>query len=266
MKKTLLAAALTLGVSGVAQAALINVGGVVWDPDDILDFTATDTIFETVAAPVIGSTVTGFGEIQSFNGENDQNVFCPGCELTYTFSFDLVGFNDNNANLFLDSGDELAFGNMSVSVFVDHGGIPFSLAGGPASASDGVLFLSLAGHEVVSSNGLTGELFTTITGGILGTGSEGGNGIGLLDVTGGLAASNFDTNSFLAPGSTGANLFADINFSSSFQPIPSGGVPPYILFGSNDFSGNTIPEPGTIALMGLSLLGLGGAMRRKRTS
>ena len=69
-----LAAALALST---AQADPINVGGVVWDPDSIFDFSSTDTMIETIAG-IVGTQISGYAKITSINGETNQNVFCPG--------------------------------------------------------------------------------------------------------------------------------------------------------------------------------------------
>jgi len=47
--------------------------------------------------------------------------------------------------------------------------------------------------------------------------------------------------------------------SSSFQPSGTDGV----LKGGFELTGNSIPEPASIALLGLGLLGFAGSRRRK---
>jgi hypothetical protein len=247
MRKTLQSLALTVALglaSASASASLINVGGVIWDPDavtafpSIIDFNSHGTVIETGVFPFPGDTVTGRGLITQINNSLPNGAsFCPGCELTYTFSMNLVSITPIAANI---AG--FSFANLAINIFVDY--TP-DFTGTNASASDGVLWLSL-----VSNGNLTG------TGTDIGTGSDQGSGSALLDVTGGLAAGNFNTNSRLNG--------ADFVFSSSFQPIPGafeGGR--QLLSGTIDLTGNSIPEPGSMALIGLALAGLGFAQRRK---
>ena len=50
-------------------------------------------------------------------------------------------------------------------------------------------------------------------------------------------------------------------FSSSFQPL--NGSNGTLLTGTVDITGNTIPEPGSLALLGLGLLGFAASKKRK---
>ncbi len=69
MKLNKLAASL-IAVSALAfgsSAQAINVGGVVWDPNDpIFDFSATTNLFETIGLAV-GDTFSGYGQVTSVN-------------------------------------------------------------------------------------------------------------------------------------------------------------------------------------------------------
>lgn len=242
-----------LGVAGLllscgVQAIPINVGGVVWDPDqglafpNLSDFVANGTIFEGFATNP-GDIVAGRGAVTQLNSANpNQASFCPGCELTYTFTMELVSFVGvpNPAPVGGING-AFTFQNLILSFFVDH--TP-NYDGTAATSGDGNLWLQLVLNP---SNFLTG------TGVALGTGSDQGTGSGVLDAIAGLAFGNFDTNTQAAGG--------DLTLTSSFQPTDGA---PGLLNGTFDLKGNTIPEPSALAILGLGLLGLSGAARRRK--
>jgi len=234
IKKGLWAGVASLALSVSAHASFINVGGVVWDPDSVnafpaaQDFFSSGNLFENVAKND-GDIVNGYGIFDQMNSDvNNMAEFCPGCELTYTFSMELVSF----------VGNVFTFKDLQIDIFVDH--TPDYVATASTSG-DGNLWLSL----LVDGN-LTG--FGTD----LGTGSDTGTGSALLNVVGGIAAGNFDTN--------GEKDGTDMVLSSSFQPSGT----PDVLKGGFELTGNSIPEPASIALLGLGLLGF--ARSRKKSA
>lgn len=238
IKKGLAIGLAALGLSLSAQASDINVGGVVWDPDSVNafpaaeDFFSSGNLFENVAAQP-GDIVNGFGIFDQMNSDvNNAAAFCPGCELTFTFSMELVSFTPIMGNV-----SAFEFKDLTIDIFVDHNP---NYAATSASSSEGNLWLSL-----VADGNLTG------LGTDLGTGSDTGTGSALLNVTGGLAAGNFDTNGELNG--------TDMVLSSSFQP----GGPNGLLKGGFELTGNSIPEPASIALLGLGMLGFAASRKRK---
>jgi len=256
-KKTLLCGMVSGLLTTSAMAA--NVGGVVWDADSVFDFSSNSNLIEQLLNPgqdgIFGTsdldevnTLNGFGLVTNINGEG-AGTFCPsGCELTYEFGGYLVSTVDDTdpANV------EIAFTGGFINFYVDSTTAYDNDI--KANASDGNLWLSLAGHNLGGGTTLNAVLTS------FGAGVDAGDGDGLLDVTGGLAAANFDTN--------GEAFGSDWVFTSSFQPFPNSGTTAegFEIFGSADFSGTSIevPEPSSLALLGLGILGLGFGARRKQ--
>ncbi|MCV2886015.1 PEP-CTERM sorting domain-containing protein [Aestuariibacter sp. AA17] len=261
MNKTLFAATLlSLGAS-VAEASTINVGGVTWDPE----YVRTPNMFTPGEADLVqkisfnqwfvdsadagtinagnaidpaavdaGDELQAVGFMNYFNGLTDPEAgstgFCVGCELTFKFSGLLAdGFG----------GFDIAVGGAFVEFFVETGAdINQQFSG------TGTSWLKLAVDEVTfaASSGTSSYV--------------GGNLQLALSAVGGPAASNMDTNTI----QNSAGGFSDIFYNA--DAIFKNGS--FFAAGSGDLAGDSIPEPGTLAVMGLGLMGLAGLRRRKQ--
>ncbi|MCB1801693.1 MAG: hypothetical protein KDI82_08405 [Gammaproteobacteria bacterium] len=237
MKKYLLGGIAGLALVAQASAAPMNVGGVIWDPDHALDFSSFSIAIHQDIDSMTGE-LSGYGFISTMNG-TPQGTFCPGCEVTFTFS----GFFPTGGGAILPGGvgSAIEYTGGMVSVYVDDSPEITNPADfttlNLGNTSDGDMWLDLAGN---------GTFTGTVT-------AAGLSGIGQLDVTGGLAAGNFDTN-------TQVNG-SDVTFSNSFTFFtPQGNV--LNVDGTGNFFSDTIPVPAPLALLGLGLVGLGFAKRR----
>ena len=248
---------LAIGVSlalaaTVASASPINLGGVIFDPSSPFNFLATSNLFERLVKN-IGDTAQGFGLITRLD-ESDALTFCPTCQLTFTFDgFKLI---DPDPTHLLFTGGNL---NFFVQDKADPGFTTFD-ATNAASAGDGVLFLSLKGHtDTRTGYSGPGTWFGNVDAGTLGSGTERGKAGGLLDVVGGLAAGNFDTDTV----EDSAGKKTDINFTSTFFQNTDKRPGSPALAGTADFQGEAVPEPATVLLFGVGLLALGLHAKRR---
>jgi hypothetical protein len=241
--QTILSVGVIALASFTASASDVTVGGVTWNPEAANDFFSTASAIHQDIDAVTGE-ISGYGVIGTLNGKGFTGVdaFCDNCDLYFNFS----GLTPFGLNVLPDGSNLVTYTGGSVNLYVDSTSDinPFDIstltAANTSPELDDKLWLSLD---------VSGTFLGTSFGNIL-------SGIGYLDVTGGLAANYFDTNS-VNNFSTG--LLSDVSFTTSFSQVQN------ILSanGTGNFSGESIPEPTSLAIFGLGLLGLAGAARRK---
>ncbi|WP_367068421.1 PEP-CTERM sorting domain-containing protein [Oryzisolibacter sp. LB2S] len=111
------------------------------------------------------------------------------------------------------------------------------------------------GVGVIAADGATTYTSTYNTDTLAGAGQA------YLEVNGGTARAQFDTDSLIDADGHKHDLFMDITFNDADGAASNIG---WTVTSSGQIKGNAVPEPGTMALAGLALLGAGLASRRRK--
>lgn len=276
MKSKLLAAALTaVGLSTAPTASAIVVGMVDFGALGNTGYLATTTLAETFITGN-GQELRGYGQINTINGAANYCAVDPNCRLFFTFSnYTSQNFN-TPAGLFANTVEFL--GGL-VNVHYDPNGQAVNLLAQDSPSNVAYIsaldpWVQYSGHGNIAAG--ADPLVTLVGFGTLTGPNASFTGTGLLDVVVG-AFGDPDVQAFFnsdgIPDAAGGFADAQITTSGSTVALNPNDVCTFqagqwCIAGSADVRGLTqIPEPGSLALLGLGLgaLGLIGRRRKKIT-